>query len=118
MENKREIVADEREEVAGKIELAISIDDAEYDGNKLRYEILDLLESKGLKGAEIWGQKTYSCSRKDTKIEGSIQEKQENQEEKILCKTCGNDTFRVYAGVSIDDARMYCIKCGKDPEER
>ncbi len=46
-----------------------------------------------------------------------MEEKQENPKEKIICNTCGNDTFRVYAGVSIDDARMYCTKCGKDPEK-
>jgi len=46
-----------------------------------------------------------------------MEDKHENPKEKILCNTYGNDTFRVYAGTSIDDARMYCTKCGKDPEE-
>jgi ribosomal protein L37E len=45
------------------------------------------------------------------------QEKDENPEEKVVCKTCGNDTFRVYITTIIDDARLYCTKCGKDPEE-
>lgn len=47
----------------------------------------------------------------------SHKEKDENPEEKMICKTCGNDTFRVYITIIIDDARLYCTKCGKDPEE-
>ncbi|KAF0235520.1 MAG: hypothetical protein FD181_3455 [Prolixibacteraceae bacterium] len=38
-------------------------------------------------------------------------------EEKIgnkqICKDCGNDSFRVYTNIIIDDARLYCSKCGK-----
>jgi len=44
-------------------------------------------------------------------------EKDESPDKKVICKTCGNDTFRVYISVIIDDARLYCTKCGKDPEE-
>ena len=33
--------------------------------------------------------------------------------EKQVCQFCGNDTFRVYIKVIIDDARLYCAKCGK-----
>lgn len=45
------------------------------------------------------------------------EEKDENPKEKVICNTCGNDTFRVYITAIIDDARLYCTKCGKDPEE-
>lgn len=44
-------------------------------------------------------------------------EKDENPKEKVICNTCGNDTFRVYISIIIDDARLYCTKCGKDPED-
>jgi coenzyme F420-reducing hydrogenase delta subunit len=64
MTNKREITTDEREEVTGNIEFNISIEDYGHDGNVLRYEIFDFLESKGIKNAVISGQKTYSCSEK------------------------------------------------------
>lgn len=47
----------------------------------------------------------------------SHKEKDENPEEKVVCKTCGNDTFKIYITTIIDDARLYCTKCGKDPEE-
>lgn len=48
----------------------------------------------------------------------SRSEKSENSKDKIVCNTCGNDSFRVYCtGSSIDDARLYCTKCGKDPED-
>jgi len=40
-------------------------------------------------------------------------EKQEKKEEKIICKKCGNDTFHIYVKVIIDDARLYCAKCGE-----
>lgn len=40
-------------------------------------------------------------------------EKKEKPEEKEICTKCGNDTFRVYIKVIIDDARLYCAKCGK-----
>jgi len=40
-------------------------------------------------------------------------EKKEKPEEKEICKKCGNDTFRVYIKVIIDDARLYCAKCGE-----
>lgn len=55
----------ESEEVPGKLELNIVIENYEHDGNKLRHEILAFLESKGIKNAEILGQKTYSCSKKE-----------------------------------------------------
>lgn len=44
------------------------------------------------------------------------EEKNENPKEKIVCNNCGNDTFKVYITTVIDDARLYCTKCGKDPE--
>ena len=34
-------------------------------------------------------------------------------EEKEVCKYCKNDSFRVYIKVIIDDARLFCSKCGK-----
>ena len=34
-------------------------------------------------------------------------------EEKEICKYCKNDSFRVYIKVIIDDARLFCSKCGK-----
>ncbi len=40
-------------------------------------------------------------------------ERKELESEKVICKNCGNDTFRVYITVIIDDARLYCSKCGK-----
>jgi len=40
-------------------------------------------------------------------------EKKEKPEEKEICKKCGNDTFRVYIKVIIDDVRLYCAKCGE-----
>jgi ribosomal protein S27AE len=39
-------------------------------------------------------------------------EKDEKPEEKEVCSHCGNDTFRVYITLFIDDARLYCAKCG------
>jgi ribosomal protein S27AE len=39
-------------------------------------------------------------------------EKDEPTLEKQDCKKCGNDTFRVYIKIIIDDARLYCAKCG------
>ncbi len=40
-------------------------------------------------------------------------EKNEPAEEKQLCQKCGNDNFRVYIKIIIDDARLYCSKCGE-----
>jgi len=40
-------------------------------------------------------------------------EKKENPEEKEICNNCGNDTFRIYIKVIIDDARLYCANCGE-----
>ena len=34
-------------------------------------------------------------------------------EEKEICKYCKNDSFRVYIKIIIDDARLFCSKCGK-----
>jgi transcription initiation factor TFIIIB Brf1 subunit/transcription initiation factor TFIIB len=39
-------------------------------------------------------------------------EQHEPAEEKQVCRNCGNDTFRLYIKIIIDDARMYCAKCG------
>lgn len=33
---------------------------------------------------------------------------------KFVCSKCGNDTFRVYCTIIIDDARLYCAKCGDE----
>jgi ribosomal protein S27AE len=40
-------------------------------------------------------------------------EKTEPAEEKQVCQKCGNDSFRVYIKIIIDDARLYCAKCGE-----
>ncbi len=40
-------------------------------------------------------------------------EKAEQPEDKQVCKKCGNDTFKVYIKLIIDDARLYCAKCGE-----
>jgi ribosomal protein S27AE len=40
-------------------------------------------------------------------------EQQEPAEEKQVCVHCGNDTFRLFITLFIDDARMYCAKCGE-----
>lgn len=40
-------------------------------------------------------------------------EKKEKTPEKVICEKCGNDTFRVYITLFIDDARLYCAKCGE-----
>ena len=39
--------------------------------------------------------------------------KDEQPEDKQVCKKCRNDTFRVYIKLIIDDARLYCAKCGE-----
>lgn len=41
------------------------------------------------------------------------EEKDEKSEEKLICEQCGNDTFHVYISIIIDDARLYCSKCGE-----
>lgn len=41
-------------------------------------------------------------------------ESREQINDKIICEECGNDAFRVYVTVIIDDARLYCAKCGHD----
>ena len=43
----------------------------------------------------------------------ALVEKNELAEEKQVCKKYGNDTFRVYIKLLIDDARLYCAKCGE-----
>ncbi len=40
-------------------------------------------------------------------------EENENKKDKAVCNHCGNDTWRVYCTIIIDDARLYCSKCGK-----
>jgi len=40
-------------------------------------------------------------------------EDNEPQNEKQICSNCGNETFRVYIKTIIDDARLYCAKCGE-----
>ena len=44
---------------------------------------------------------------------GKLSEETEPAEEKQVCQNCGNDTFRVYIKIIIDDARLYCAKCGE-----
>jgi hypothetical protein len=41
--------------------------------------------------------------------------KEENEkiDNKQICGYCGNDSFRVYTNIIIDDARLYCSKCDK-----
>jgi len=39
-------------------------------------------------------------------------EEKEPINEKQVCPFCGNDTFHVYIKIIIDDARLYCAKCG------
>lgn len=41
-------------------------------------------------------------------------EKAEEKEDKTICSNCKNDSFRVYISVIIDDARLYCSKCGEE----
>jgi ribosomal protein L37E len=41
-----------------------------------------------------------------------MSEKCEVKKDKVVCRKCGNDAFRVYITVIIDDARLYCSKCG------
>jgi len=43
----------------------------------------------------------------------SPKEKKEKPKDKVNCKKCGNDTFRAYITLIIDDARLYCAKCGE-----
>ena len=43
----------------------------------------------------------------------STDEKDERSEDKMICEKCGNDTFRVYITLMIDDGRLYCAKCGE-----
>ena len=40
-------------------------------------------------------------------------EKDEYADVKQFCQKCGNDSFRVYIRIIIDDARLYCTKCGE-----
>jgi len=37
----------------------------------------------------------------------------EPKKDKIICKNCGHDSFCVYVTIIIDDARLYCAKCGE-----
>ena len=39
-------------------------------------------------------------------------EENEKPEHKQTCEKCGNDTFRIYIKIIIDDAHLYCAKCG------
>jgi hypothetical protein len=40
-------------------------------------------------------------------------EQMEPAEERQVCRKSGNDTFRLYIRIIIDDARMYCAACGE-----
>ena len=50
---------------------------------------------------------------KDHKYRLSMREKKEPVNTKLVCSKCGNDTFHVYITIIIDDARLYCTKCGE-----
>lgn len=75
---------------------------------KEREEKKEKNDSKGKGPDRVWDEIENALNRK---------EKDEDPKEKIVCNTCGNDMFRVYITIIIDDARLYCTKCGKDPEE-
>ncbi len=36
-----------------------------------------------------------------------------SESDKCVCEYCGNDTFKVYIKVIIDDAELICSKCNK-----
>jgi hypothetical protein len=40
-------------------------------------------------------------------------ESSQNSKNKVICHKCGNDSFHVYITLFIDDARLYCSKCGE-----
>jgi DNA-directed RNA polymerase subunit RPC12/RpoP len=40
-------------------------------------------------------------------------EANQDPNEKYICEKCGNDTFRVYMKIIVDDARLYCTRCGE-----
>jgi predicted nucleic-acid-binding Zn-ribbon protein len=42
----------------------------------------------------------------------SIEERKMNRADRIVCLNCGNNDFRVYIENIIDDASLYCSKCG------
>jgi len=43
-----------------------------------------------------------------------MKEIKDNEKDKYFCDSCGNDTFYVYITIIIDDARVYCSKCGEE----
>ena len=86
--------------------------------NKLSLINVNKAEAENIKKLSKEAMSSKEIVNLDKVIEVlSIKEKDEKPHEKAVCKTCGNDTFRVYISVIIDDARLYCTKCGKDPEE-
>lgn len=40
--------------------------------------------------------------------------KEEYKKDKFVCYACGSDRFRVFVTVIIDDARLYCVDCGRE----
>lgn len=44
----------------------------------------------------------------------SKKNKEGKDKDKVICDHCGNDTFKVYIRIIIDDARLFCSKCGKE----
>lgn len=44
---------------------------------------------------------------------GKYHESREESRDRCYCK-CGNDSFRVYITIIIDDARLYCDKCNRE----
>lgn len=32
----------------------------------------------------------------------------------VECDNCGNNSFRVYYMISIDDSQLFCSRCGKE----
>lgn len=37
-----------------------------------------------------------------------------SRQEKSICTYCGNDSFKVFIRIIIDDAVLFCAKCGKE----
>lgn len=55
----------------------------------------------------------YFYNPNDDDFDFVEKEEDEPVKEKQVCQKCGNDTFRVYIKIIIDDARLYCAKCGE-----
>ena len=42
-----------------------------------------------------------------------IKEENEDSQDTVICEKCGNDTFRAYITIIVDDIRLYCDRCGE-----